>query len=322
MLPFNHFISILFWCCFILYVMTTQAEPVQTKPLAQAEPALIEALEKDVKMLSHTIGDRSSFQYAALQQAILYIQQRLSNTGLIAKHQTYEVQDKKFTNLVFEKPGKENLPIILTGAHYDTCDNPGADDNTSGVAVLLALAEALANYENQHPLQFVFFTLEEPPYFRTESMGSRKYAKFLAQQHVQVKLAIILEMVGFYSDEPIQRYPLDMLKALYPAEGNYLAIASSLSHTIPCTQFYHILKQQSAIPLYIWLTPESIDIHLSDHASFWEQGYPALMITDTAFYRNPNYHEATDTYDTLNYPKMALFTQALIQTMQNWDKKR
>ncbi len=285
-----------------------------------------EKLEKqlldDVKMLSDTIGPHSSLRYEELCKAAQYIEQRLANTSLQTNHQTYKIGDKEFKNLSFSKSGGKQ-EILLIGAHYDTVeDKPGADDNTSAVAVLLALANELSNYHNQHTLYFVFFTLEEPPHFRTETMGSFLYAQMLRKNEANIKLMIGLEMLGFYSDEEIQEYPTPLLSLLYPKEGNFIAVTSINKHSEITKKFFNLVKKHNSFDTQILITPDTmLDVHLSDHESFWKFNYPALMVTDSAFYRNKNYHTYSDTYDTLDYKKMAKLTQALVAAIKDLDKE-
>lgn len=280
-------------------------------------------LRQDVQMLSDTIGARNQDNYTELQDAIKYIQSRFQGlAGWEMSLHTYQIEGKDFHNIVFQKNGASNTQdIILIGAHYDSAHcYPGADDNASAVAVLISLGHALANYQNQHTIRLVFFTLEEPPHFHTETMGSRRYAQFISSKQEKIKLMIGLEMLGYYSDKPIQKYPVDAMKYIYPSEGNFIAVVGNEFSTQATNHFAGLLKKHNPFLVLSLITPDSLaEIHLSDHAEFWAFGYPAFMVTDTSFYRNENYHTLDDTYDTLDYYKMAQLAKALELAIQDLD---
>jgi Zn-dependent M28 family amino/carboxypeptidase len=152
----------------------------------------------------------------------------------------------------------------------------------------------------------VAFSLEEPPFFNTPDMGSAVFAKSLADQKVGVKIMIAFEMIGYFSDEPgSQAYPLPLLRLFYPGKGNYIAVVDKLASN-QARKIKIIMRSHARIPVHSINAPRFLPgIDLSDHKNFWEYGYPAVMITDTAFYRNRAYHTANDTPDRLNYEKMA-----------------
>lgn len=268
---------------------------------------LAENLKEHVYKLSHVIGDRSVFQYESLNKARDYIFESLKGFGYKPKLQSYNISEKEVSNIIAVKPGTSNPDeIIIIGAHYDTCFNPGADDNASGVAGLLELAGMLYDLPTCRTIKFIAFTCEEPPFFRTEDMGSRVYARKARQEGENIKAVLIMEMIGYYLQEPgSQQYP-PFLGPFYPNRGNFIAVAGNFQSGRLVRDIVRNFKKTNNFPI------ESVimfgffgGIDFSDHWSFWKEGYPAAMITDTAFYRNPNYHKASDTYDTLDYNSMA-----------------
>lgn len=304
--------------------------PVNPIVVSDLDP-LAKSLYDDVKMLSDTIGSRNAFYYSALNATIQYIQKRLANTSWELSLHTYTIpaeesetksSDQQYHNIVFQKKGYgDSQDIIVIGAHYDSAYNPGADDNGSAVASLIALGHMLDTYKNYHTIRLVFFTLEEPPYFRSSYMGSRRYAQYMSEQKETMKLMVCLEMIGYYSDENIQEYPLPTMKLIYPSQGNFVTITSQMSSAKETNLFVQFVKKHNPFLVLPFITPDDLlYVHLSDHAEFWKFGYPALMVTDTSFYRNKNYHTAHDTYDTLDYTKLSQLTTAICLSVQDFDK--
>jgi Zn-dependent M28 family amino/carboxypeptidase len=279
------------------------------------------SIQKDVVYLARELGSRSTGSADNLERAAAYIRNRMGH-DLISREQIYYINKKPYRNLVFEKVGEDpSLPVIIMGAHYDSVPfTPGADDNASGVSMLISVAHAFERHNN-HTIRYVFFTLEEAPYSFSENMGSMRYARYLRDRHEKIKLMICLEMVGYYSDERIQEYPSEELKLHYPAEGNYAAVVGRPEHRRIVTNFYTDLKNTNRFPVAFIVAPPSMrGIGFSDHASFWEMGYPALMVTDTSFYRNKNYHKKTDLPETLDYLKMSLLAGSLAKVLEDLDR--
>ncbi|BBM87567.1 M28 family peptidase [Candidatus Uabimicrobium amorphum] len=274
-------------------------------------------IQQAVYMLSETIGERNPYKYEKLQQAATYIDKEIP-TSFTRKHQTYTIQGKSYTNLAFEKKGKSE-EIIVIGAHYDSAwGTPGADDNASGVAAMIVLAHLLQDYTSPYTLRFVAFTLEEPPYFATPNMGSARYAAQMSANSEKVKIMICLEMLGFFSKQHIQKYPNPALKSMYPKHADYIAVVSKFSDRMITSQFHTALKKYNSLSTQLLIAPPILEgVDFSDHRSFWRYGYPALMVTDTSFYRNHHYHKATDTPDTLDYKKMATLTTALAKAIKD-----
>ena len=197
----------------------------KTMNLSEGVNRLAKALESHVRRLSEDIGDRSVFNYNALQEAQQYIAEQLSSFGYNVEFQDYTISDKPTKNIIALKEGSKNpQEIIIIGAHYDTCFNPGADDNASAVAGLLELARSLYSKETKRSIKFIAFVNEEPPFFHTEEMGSRVYVKAAKKRGEDIRGALILEMIGYYSDKPhSQRYP-PLFGLFYPNKGNFIGV--------------------------------------------------------------------------------------------------
>jgi Zn-dependent M28 family amino/carboxypeptidase len=240
--------------------------------------------------------------------------------GLATDVQEYQVNGRGYRNVI-ARLGPTKGPLIVIGAHYDACgDTPGADDNASGVAGLLELARALAAHPPRQPVELVAYTLEEPPFFRTEDMGSYRHAQALAAQGREVKLMLSLEMIGYFRDSPrSQRYPVGALKLLYPDQGNFIALVGAYRDFGDMRRVKGLFKGASALPVTSINAPESVQgVDFSDHASYWRFKMPAIMVTDTAFLRNDNYHEAGDTPETLDYRRMAQVVRGVFAVAQEF----
>ena len=201
----------------------------------------------------------------------------------------------------------------MVGAHYDTVrSTPGADDNASGVAALLALAADFAPSQPARTLRFVAFANEEPAFFQSELMGSRVYARACRVRGEKIVAMVCLESIGYYSDvKESQRYPFP-LSLFYPSRGNFLAIVGNRESRALVKLVTKTIRETKAIPCESAALPGSwTGVGWSDHWSFWQEGYPAVMATDTATFRNPNYHRPTDTPVTLDFPRMAAAVRGL-----------
>ncbi|MGM9478622.1 M28 family peptidase [Pedobacter sp. GSP4] len=215
--------------------------------------------------------------------------------------------DTTFKNVICSF-GTANSKRIIIGAHYDTCGNQeGADDNASGVSGLLELARLFKGQILKHRVDLVAYTLEEPPYFRTENMGSYIHAKSLETAKIDVYGMISLEMIGYFKDEKkSQSYPLGILSWFYGNKGNYITLVKKFGSGNFAKHFTKSFKQSQAIRTKTFVGPPSLPgIDFSDHLNYWKFGYSALMITDTSFFRNKNYHQVTDTMETLDLNRMA-----------------
>jgi Zn-dependent M28 family amino/carboxypeptidase len=241
--------------------------------------------------------------------------------------QVYGTYSTRVKNLIVEKRGRNTAkPLIIIGAHYDTVvDTPGADDNASGVAGLLELARLLQKYPSERTIQFVAFTLEEPPYFYTAKMGSRMYAKRLKVDGTRVQLMISLEMIGYAGKHLKQSYPFPLMRVLgrYPRTGDFIGIVGNIRTRRFVKAVKAVMSEVCAVGVESLSAPGFIPpLYLSDHSSFWKQRYPALMITDTAFLRNPNYHNQGDIDQTLNYGFLAEAVKGIYHAVIALDQQR
>jgi Zn-dependent M28 family amino/carboxypeptidase len=224
-------------------------------------------------------------------------------------------------NVAAELPGTSFLrrdEIVVIGAHYDSAvDTPGADDNASGVAALLALANAFVATENERTLRFVGFVNEEPPYFKTDQMGSLVYARECKGNEEDVVAMIALETMAYFSDEPnSQNYP-KMIADDYPTVGNFIAFVGNLDSKKLVHQTHAAFQAATEFPAEKGVFPGFVQgVGWSDHWSFWESGYPALMVTDTALFRNPHYHKPTDTVEKLDFDRLAEVVVGLVAVVE------
>ncbi len=267
------------------------------------------ALKAHVVKLAVEIGPRDIFQNNNhnLKKSLEYISGEFRNYGYKVEYQEYTVDGMIAKNIIAVKPGvSAPLETIIIGAHYDSYNNPGADDNASGVAGVLELAKRLAKKPLARTVKFIAFTNEEPPFFHTPDMGSMVYAKAAAERNEDIKGVVILEMIGYYSEQPFsQEYP-PLIGFIHPNKGNFIAQISNLSSRKLARNIDSVFKNNSGLPIETIILPSIVPgVDWSDHRSFWQHGYPAVMFTDTAFYRNPNYHRPTDLPETLNYDYMA-----------------
>lgn len=282
-------------------------------PLSRDELALRDELKADVQKLAGEIGERNVQHYAELQAAAAFIEQSLGSTGLQVRRDGYDVHGKLCENLEVEIPGRSK-EILVVGAHYDSVfGSPGANDNGSGVAALLALARRFARKPAAQTLRFVAFANEEPGYFQTELMGSAVYASRCKAGGENVTAMISLETIGYYSNEPgSQTYPAPGLGALYPKTGNFIAFVGNLASRGLVRQTLASFRAHATLPSEGAALPAVIPgVGWSDHWAFWQQGYRAIMVTDTAPFRYPYYHERTDTPEKLDYESMARLVAGL-----------
>jgi Zn-dependent M28 family amino/carboxypeptidase len=284
-------------------------------PALTAEQVEVSAnLSAHVQMLAGTIGQRNLATPGTLEAAAAYIEEQFRQIGYTPVDQSYEVDGATVRNIVAEIPGVDRPEdILVIGAHYDSAvGTPGADDNASGTAALLELARLMHEENPPCTLRFVAFTNEEPPYFWTENMGSLVYARHCKERGDRIVGALVLEMMGYFSSEDgSQRYPFPF-GMLYPKQGNFIAFVGNTKSRAfihaSITSFRRHVEFPSEGIAAPMLVPR---IGSSDHWSFWKQGWPALMLTDTAINRNRNYHQTTDTPDTLDYDSSARIVTGL-----------
>jgi len=276
-------------------------------------------LRMHVEYLAGELGERNSIRYANLERARLYIEQALIQAGYLIQHDAYEVSGRTYRNVIVERQSsKGEGEVFIVGAHYDTAPGtPGADDNASGIAVLLELAQSLRDFAPAPTMRLVAFALEEPPFYRSRLMGSRVHARRCRERAERVVGMMSLEMVGCYSDlRGSQQYPLPFMRWFYPERGNFIALAGNFPSRKLVRQMAAWLSAAGSLPVEYAAFPLVPGAGLSDNWSFWKEGYPALMITDTAFFRNPHYHLPSDVPETLDYARMAALVAALDHAMR------
>jgi hypothetical protein len=290
-----------------------------TPPLTQQQQVLRIALEGHVRLLAQQIGVRSDEAYRNVQRAARYIEGILTGLGYTVTSQEFTARGRPYRNLEATLAGQgRSHEVVILGAHYDSADEtPGADDNASGVAGVLELARMFAHMPQARTVRFVFFPNEEPPSFATDAMGSRHYAKAARARNDQIVAMLSIESIGYYDTEQgSQRYPFP-LNFAYPDVGDFIGFVSNLKsrpllrRAIGAFRAYAtIATQGAAAPAWV------PGVWWSDHWSFWREGYPAIMISDTAPYRNPFYHTPQDTADTLDYERTARVVDGLAHVVR------
>jgi hypothetical protein len=286
-----------------------------TKPVLAVSPDI---LREHVLALVSQPPYRSSENWQKMDSAANYIKSQWEKMGYQVEEQIYEVHGKRARNLIVSYVASglsPDSPRVVVGAHYDVCMNlPGADDNASGVAGLLELGRLVMLKKPQlnHRLDFLAYALEEPPYYDTEWMGSLVHAKSMHEKNIKVDLMLSLEMIGYFNDqENSQNFPISLLKASYPTTGNFIALVGSNSEWIEVRNLKAAMQSMTKLPIFSMNTFALVPgIDWSDHRSYWSFGIPAVMVTDTSYLRNQNYHKSTDTPETLDYIRMAEVVKA------------
>ena len=287
--------------------------PSKAAALNEAEIALRSELVADVNRLAGEIGERNLNRYPQLLAAAEFIEASLTGAGLTPRRVSYELRGRACHNIEAEIRGT-SPEVVVIGAHYDSVFGcPGANDNASGVAGLLALARRFAGKPTGKTLRFVAFVNEEPPFFQTDEMGSVVYAKRCQERGDRITAMISLETIACFSDEPgSQKYPAPGLGLLYPKTGNFIGFASNTGSRALLRTAVAAFRQAGRIPCEGAALPTAVPgIGWSDHWSFWQSGYPAIMVTDTAPFRYLHYHEPTDTPDKLDYDRFALVVSGM-----------
>lgn len=270
-------------------------------------------------MLSTQIGERNLFHYDKLLLAAEYIRAEFEAAGFDVRRQKFHVSGKICEIIEAEVRGTDQLEdVLVIGAHYDSVKgSPGANDNGTGVAAVLALARQFAQFPVSRTLRFVAFANEEPPFFQTKHMGSRVYAQRSRQQNERIVLMLSLETIGYYTEAPnSQRYP-PPLSLMYPSTGNFIGFVSNLANRDWVQQAIGAFRQHTQFPsegaaLFEWLP----GVGWSDHWAFWQEGFPALMVTDTALFRDPYYHTANDTADHIHFDHLARVVSGLKEVIK------
>lgn len=299
--------------CTIL-VACNKPQKVKSDDVPKANQTLI---IDHLTRITKTEGYRNYRNLPLLNQTASYILSVFEQYADTAWLQPFTVDGNIYLNVIC-RFGMSDKPVIVVGAHYDVCgDQEGADDNASGVTGLLELARLLKGSSPDCPIELVAYSLEEPPFFRTSCMGSYIHAKSLYDQQTNVYGMLVLEMIGFYSDEKgSQGYPLKPMKVAYGTKGDFILLTKRFGSGSFVDRFSTTFNQVTEIPVKNIKAPAGMQgIDFSDHLNYWHFGYDALMVTNTAFYRNKNYHRITDTMETLDIPRMALVIDGIYQSI-------
>jgi Zn-dependent M28 family amino/carboxypeptidase len=309
-------------------------------PLTDIEKDIEERLKNHVEFIAGEIGVRSLVSAPEnLEKAAAYVEQCFRAYGCRVENQEISVNLSDFTapsgttgattsanarhivrNVIGELAGRDRADeIIVVGAHYDSVDDcPAANDNGSGVAATLEIARILSSSQLSRTIRFVAFPNEESPYFRSEAMGSLRYARSCHERRDKIVAMMSLETMAYYSDEPeSQKHPHDSFKLLYPSTGNFVAFVANWASRELLSRSISAFRKAVKFPSEGAVLPTIVlGVGSSDHSSFWEYDYPAIMITDTAFYRYPQYHTSEDTPDKLNYDSFARVVSGLSEVVK------
>jgi hypothetical protein len=302
------------WGWFAMLRMPGNSYDGELPPLTPAQNELADVLRQDVTTLAEEIGIRNYSDREGLNAAVKFIETEFARAGYAVERQEYDINGEPYANIVVEIPGTERPDeIVVVGAHYDSVFNsPAANDNGSGVAATLALARRFAGVQGERTLRFVAFANEEPPFFQTEDMGSLVYAKRCRDRDENIVVMLSLETIGYYSDKVgSQNYPAP-LNLFYPMQGNFIAFVGNIDSGEAVREVVGTFRDRVRFPSEGAALPNLLPgVGWSDHWAFWQQGYRALMVTDTAPFRYPYYHTLDDTPDKLDYERFARVVDGL-----------
>ena len=284
-------------------------------PLTAAQVDLRRRLERHVQELAGRIGERNSVHAGALDEAAAYVEHELAGVGYAVTSQRWtSAGGQPFRNLEVTLPGRrEPTEVVVVGAHYDSNrGTPGADDNATGVAAVIELARLLRADSLPRTIRFVAFANEELPFFGTPDQGARRYVEAIKQRRDDVRSMLSIETIGYYATAAgTQKYPTP-LNLFYPDTGNFIGFVGNLSSRPLVHEAIAAFRRQTPFPSHGAAAPASIPgVGWSDHEAFWAAGFPAVMITDTAPFRNPYYHTRGDTPDRIDYERMTRVVDGL-----------
>ena len=322
-LVFAALVSIMLACLmwgFWMTQMPLKSYTGQAPPMTKEELDSANHLLQHVRLLSATIGERNLSRAGTLQAAGEYIQSQLKQSGYSVNDQTFMVEERQVKIIVVKLPGTDaGGETVVVGAHYDTAEGaPGADDNGSGAAAVLELARLWQGAAFRKTIRVVLFVNEEPPYFQTSNMGSLVYAQQLRKERVSVSAMVSLEMLGYYSDVPgSQNYPA-VLGLFYPSRGNFIALVGNPDSRNLLRKALRRFRETTKFPSEGLVAPADLPgVGWSDQWSFWQEGYPAIMFTDTALFRYPYYHTLWDTFDRIDFQKEARVLLGVRQVIES-----
>jgi Zn-dependent M28 family amino/carboxypeptidase len=287
---------------------------------------IISRVKETVKTLSVQIGERSAASYDRLESAKDYIVTRFTEYGADPSLETFKVGERFYTNIIVEIPGKKKFrdEIIIVGAHYDTVEgSAGANDNATGIAGLIELYRVLSQTSPKRTIRLIAFSLEEPPFFGSENMGSMVYAAQCAKRHDKILLMICLDMLGFGGIFVKQEYPFEEMKERYPSTGDFLSVSALPSYTAYAHLWKKIYNSYAKDCIHEFIAPASVEgINFSDHLSFHRNGFPSILISDTGGCRNENYHTERDTEDSINYRFLSENIISISHTVKELSQRR
>jgi len=313
-------VLLFFLFCFFHWTgqMTGKSYSGRFLPLSVEEITISSSLRAHVIMLADEIGERNIWLPQNLDAAAGYIENTWQEQNYAVQRQTYEARGVKSVNLIIEIPGNSRQgEIVIIGAHYDSVSgSPGANDNGSGVASLLEISRLLRGTQNARTIRFAAFTNEEPPFFLRRDMGSRVYASQARRQQENIVGMLSLETMGYYSEAPdSQEYPFPF-SFFYPDAANFIGFVGNIGSRHLVRTCLAAFRRTTPFPSEGTAAPGWITgIGWSDHWSFWREGYKAVMITDTAFFRYEHYHTLQDTHEKIDYDRLARVTKGLAEVV-------
>ena len=279
-------------------------------------------IKKDINTIVRTDNYRNYQNIASLNKVANYIKGEFRTVSDSVFEQKFYINNTEYKNIICSI-NTDKKERIIVGAHYDVCGNQdGADDNASGVVGMLELARLLKNEMLKYRIDFVAYTLEEPPFYGTDNMGSNIHAKYLFDNNIPVKGMICLEMIGYFNDSPgSQDYPLGFLSWFYGDKGDYITVVQKYWNGSFGNDVLELMHINELLPTKSFKGPKSLPgVDFSDHRNYWKYGYSAVMITNTAFYRNKNYHRETDEIETIDFRRLALTVDELYLALKGMEE--
>jgi hypothetical protein len=301
----------------LLVIFAIQNYPVSSGAKSLTRLSDTVNIRRNLESLIYTPTYRNSENVEVLDTVAERIRQEFAKYSDSVSFQYFSADGKKYKNVIASF-GPQNAERIIVGAHYDVCGpQDGADDNASGVAGILELARLLKSQALKYRIDLVAYSLEEPPYFNTQYMGSYVHARSLHEADVKVKGMVSLEMIGYFSDEKnSQSYPIGMMKWIYGDKGNFITVVQKSFCGAFAKDFKKGMFINNSIDTKSFRSPSFIGgANLSDHKNYWQFGYSAVMVTNTAFFRNHNYHTRGDRLERLNLSKMGLVIDGVFRTL-------
>lgn len=304
---------------FAMILMPGRSMKGTPPPLTEKEHQVRAVLEDHIEQLAGVIGERNLLHMGALNRSANYIEGKLLDSGYTVEWQPVEAGARICHNLAVEVEGRDpGSPLVIVGAHYDSViGSPGANDNATGVAALLYLADVFREKAPQRTIRFVAFVNEEPPMFQGAQMGSLVYARRSRERGEKIAAMLSLETIGYYTEAPkSQKYPFP-LAWLYPSTGNFIAVVGNVASSRLVREVVGHFRRLVSMPSEGVALPEAVPgVGWSDHWAFWQEGYPGIMITDTALYRYPYYHTHEDTPDKINLDRMTRMVAGLEEVLE------